>query len=89
MTPWPEWDNAGVVAGVRLAASAQPPRATSSFTPRFASSHSPQPISPFLAPSNHRHASGEPGCCGLPPAPPKQQWVREKTCNFGKTDNDS
>ncbi len=37
------------VAGVRLAASAQPPRATSVFTPRFSSSQSPQPIPPFFA----------------------------------------
>ena len=37
------------VAGVCLPASAQPLRATSSFTPRPVSSHSPQPIPPFSA----------------------------------------
>lgn len=48
------------VAGVRLAASAQPPRATSVFTPRIfllavATAHST-----VFSPPNKRHASGEP-----------------------------
>src|SRR5205085_2512368 len=60
------------VAGVRLAASAQPPRATSSFTPRFSSSHSPQPI-PLLVALNTNGARQESlACCGLPPAPPSE-----------------
>ncbi len=48
------------VAGVRLATSAQPPRATSFFPSWSPASISAQPIPPSLAPSHKRHASGEP-----------------------------
>jgi len=57
------------VAGVRLAASAQPPRATSSFIPRPSSSHSPQPIPPTFAFNTNGARQESLGCCGLPPAP--------------------
>jgi hypothetical protein len=89
MTPWQEWENAGVVAGVHRAASARPPRATSSFTPRFASSQLPLPISPSIAPRTTGTRQESLGCRGLPPAPPKQQWVRRKTSSVWETRNDS
>jgi len=60
------------VAGVRLAASAQPPRATSIFTPWFVPSQSPQPIPPFFALKTSGTRQESLGCCGLPPAPPSE-----------------
>jgi hypothetical protein len=57
------------VASVRLAASAQPPRATSVFTPRLSSSRPPQPIPPFFALNTNGARQESLGCCGLPPAP--------------------
>jgi len=64
------------VAGVHLAASAQPPRATSVFTPRLSSSHSPQPFPlPFTLQTNGARQESL-GYCGLPPAPP---WERDRS----------
>ncbi len=60
------------VAGVRRAASAQPPRATSVFTPRSASSQSPQPIPRFFALRTNGTRQESLGCSGLPPAPPSE-----------------
>jgi hypothetical protein len=60
------------VAGVRLTASAQPPRATSVFTPRPSSSQSPQSISPTFVLLTNGARQESLGCCGLPSAPPKE-----------------
>ena len=60
------------VAGVRLAASAQPPRATSGFTPRPTSSQSPQPIPRLSALRTNGTRQESLGCSGLPPAPPSK-----------------
>ena len=65
------------VAGVRLAASALPPRATSTFTPRSLPSQSPQPIPPYFALRTNGARQESLGCCGLPPAPPaKRDFLR-------------
>jgi hypothetical protein len=61
------------VTRVRLAASAQPPRATSSSTPRPFSSQSPQSIPPCFALRTIGTRQEGLGCSGLPPAPP-QEW---------------
>jgi len=57
------------VAGVRLAASAQPPRATSVFTLRPFFPQSPQPFPPSFTLRTNGTRQESLGCCGLPPAP--------------------
>jgi hypothetical protein len=59
MTPWPKWENAGVVAGVRLAASTRPPRANSSFTPSIRLLAVATAYLTIHRSSNNRRASGE------------------------------
>jgi VirB8 protein len=71
-------DNAGVVAGVHLAASAQPPRATSLPTSRFACSQPPRPIPPFAVTRTNGARQESLGCCGLPPAPPARYFTGTK-----------
>src|SRR4029077_20586386 len=68
------------VAGVRLAASAQPPRATSVFSPRLSSSRSPPPLPPPFALTTNGARQESLGCCGLPPAPPEK--MVSKTLHF-------
>jgi len=79
MRPRPEWEAAGVVAGVHLAASAQPPRATSLLTPRFSSSETPQPFPPASILRTNGALLESLGCCGFPPAPVGKELLRRKT----------
>jgi hypothetical protein len=85
MTLSRQWETGGVVAGVHLAASAQPPRATSPLTPRFASLQSPQPIPPVTALRTNGTRQESLGCCGLPPAPPMHGFLGgTKPQNLGR-----
>jgi hypothetical protein len=61
------------VAGVRLAASAQPPRATSCFPLWPAFSHSPQPIPRSSVLGTNGALQESLGGCGLPSAPPRER----------------
>jgi len=60
------------VAGVHLAASALPLRATSVFTLRPFSPQSPQPFPPSFTLRTNGTRQESLGCCGLPPAPPSE-----------------
>jgi hypothetical protein len=76
MNPSPEWEPAGVVAGVDPAASVQPSCTTPSFPPRFASSQLPQAFLPFFAPRTTGARQENLGCFGFPPLPPERNFLR-------------
>jgi hypothetical protein len=77
MIPSRKWDNPGVVAGVYLAASTQPLRATSLLVPRFTSSQTPQRTPPPIAPATDGARQESLGRYGLPPAPSGRGFLNE------------
>jgi hypothetical protein len=72
------------VAGVHLATSAQPPRATSVFPSWFPSSISAQPIPPSFALRTNGTRQESLGCCGFPPAPLEEMGLHKPNQIFSR-----